>query len=247
MFQQWKDVYELGLCQCVFGAAISNPHHFCQEFKKNLLNKLHTWIDSTYQQNTKTTNKTKTKKLTHTCMHAHTHTITSPMMVIVLLTALPQGTLIVIMFYNCTNNNNLHKDCVCVCMCACVLYALNFENMCIYRTCKCLGPVRVRRSKYPLLWLFPPRPNTFLVQGRFAAQNSQAMHYDTLVSVGPSATAACEDENQIITWGSTTGALNPMFHLLFDDILMLWLVLPLLPISGLIQLADYFLPQQGGG
>ena len=35
---------------------------------------------------------------------------------------------------------------MCVCVCGCVLYTLNLENM-----CKRLGPVRVRRSKYPLL------------------------------------------------------------------------------------------------
>ena len=54
--------------------------------------------------------------------------------------------------------------CVCVCVCACVracvararafvLYASNFENMCLQRTCKRLGPVRVKRCKYPLLLL----------------------------------------------------------------------------------------------
>ena len=52
--------------------------------------------------------------------------------------------------------------CVCVCVCVCgvcacgcafVLNVLNVENMCIQRMCKCLGPVQVRRSKYPLLLL----------------------------------------------------------------------------------------------
>ena len=43
---------------------------------------------------------------------------------------------------------------VCVCVCALMLYALNFENMYLQRTCKRLGPVRVRRSKYSLLLLF---------------------------------------------------------------------------------------------
>ena len=55
--------------------------------------------------------------------------------------------------------------CVCVCMCVCarayaslcvcvrvcvafMLYALNFDNMFLPRTCKRLGPVRVRRCKY---------------------------------------------------------------------------------------------------
>ena len=31
------------------------------------------------------------------------------------------------------------------------MYALNFDNMYLWRTCKRLGPVRVRRSKYLLL------------------------------------------------------------------------------------------------
>ena len=48
------------------------------------------------------------------------------------------------------------RACVCesVCVRACVLcmlYALNFDNMYLYRTCKRLRPVRVRRSKYSLL------------------------------------------------------------------------------------------------
>ena len=34
-----------------------------------------------------------------------------------------------------------------------MLYALNFDNMYLWRTCKRLGPVRVRRSKYSLLLL----------------------------------------------------------------------------------------------
>ena len=40
---------------------------------------------------------------------------------------------------------------VCVCVCAFMLYALNFEQMCIQGMCKCLGPVQVSRSKYQLL------------------------------------------------------------------------------------------------
>ena len=36
------------------------------------------------------------------------------------------------------------------CVCAFMLYALNFDNMYLHRTCKRLGPVRVRRSKYSL-------------------------------------------------------------------------------------------------
>ena len=50
--------------------------------------------------------------------------------------------------------------CVCVCLCvcvraracvrACVLYAVNLKNNDIQRICKRLGPVQVRRSKYPL-------------------------------------------------------------------------------------------------
>ena len=49
------------------------------------------------------------------------------------------------------------RVCVCVCVCvhAFVLYALNFENMCIERMCKRLGPVKARRSKYPLLGCLP--------------------------------------------------------------------------------------------
>ena len=43
--------------------------------------------------------------------------------------------------------------CVRACVCAFMLYALNFDNMYLYRTCKHLGPVRVRRSKYSLLLL----------------------------------------------------------------------------------------------
>ena len=34
-----------------------------------------------------------------------------------------------------------------------MLYALNLDNMYLQRTCKRLGPVRVRRSKYSLLLL----------------------------------------------------------------------------------------------
>ena len=56
------------------------------------------------------------------------------------------------------------RACVCVCVCmhvsmcgwvggCVVLYALNFDNMYMYRMCKRLGPVRVRHSKYPLLLL----------------------------------------------------------------------------------------------
>ena len=45
--------------------------------------------------------------------------------------------------------------CVRSCMCAFMLYALNFDNMYFQRTCKRLGPVRVRRSKYSLLLLDP--------------------------------------------------------------------------------------------
>lgn len=44
--------------------------------------------------------------------------------------------------------------CVCVCMYVFMLYVLNFEQMCIPRMCKmckCLGPMRVSRSKYQLL------------------------------------------------------------------------------------------------
>ena len=43
--------------------------------------------------------------------------------------------------------------CACMCVCAFMLYALNFDNMYLPRTCKRLRPVRVRRSKYSLLWL----------------------------------------------------------------------------------------------
>ena len=51
---------------------------------------------------------------------------------------------------------------VCVCLCLCVgvrastfvLYALNFKKLYIERTCKCLGPVRVRRSKYPIFCIY---------------------------------------------------------------------------------------------
>ena len=43
------------------------------------------------------------------------------------------------------------RACVRACVCVCVLYALSFDNMYLYRTCKRLGPVRVRRSKYSLL------------------------------------------------------------------------------------------------
>ena len=42
---------------------------------------------------------------------------------------------------------------VCVCVCAFMLYALNFDNMYLYRMCKRLGPVRVRHSEYSLLLL----------------------------------------------------------------------------------------------
>ena len=43
---------------------------------------------------------------------------------------------------------------MCGCMCVCVvLYALNFDNMYMYRMCKHLGPERVRHLKYPLLLL----------------------------------------------------------------------------------------------
>ena len=46
------------------------------------------------------------------------------------------------------------EEVVDVCgVCAFVLYALNFDNIYMYRICKRLGPVRVRRSKYPLLLL----------------------------------------------------------------------------------------------
>ena len=45
--------------------------------------------------------------------------------------------------------------CACVCVCAFMLYALNFDNMYLERTCKRLGSVRVRRSKYsPSLLLY---------------------------------------------------------------------------------------------
>ena len=43
--------------------------------------------------------------------------------------------------------------CVRACACAFMLYALNFDNMYLSRTCKRLGPVRVRLSKYSLLLL----------------------------------------------------------------------------------------------
>ena len=43
--------------------------------------------------------------------------------------------------------------CVHACVCAFMLYELNFDNMSLQRTCKRLGPVRVRRSKYSLLLL----------------------------------------------------------------------------------------------
>ena len=43
--------------------------------------------------------------------------------------------------------------CACVCVCAFMLYALNSDNMYLQRTCKRLGPVWVRRSKYSLLLL----------------------------------------------------------------------------------------------
>ena len=47
------------------------------------------------------------------------------------------------------------RACVCVCVrarvCALVLYALNFDNKCLQIMYKRLGPVGVRRSKYPLL------------------------------------------------------------------------------------------------
>ena len=48
---------------------------------------------------------------------------------------------------------------MCVCVCArararvFVLHALNFENNVHLKMCERLGPVRVRRSKYPLLLL----------------------------------------------------------------------------------------------
>ena len=47
------------------------------------------------------------------------------------------------------------RACVCarVCVCAFVRYALHFENTCFQRICNRLGPVMVRRSKYPLLLL----------------------------------------------------------------------------------------------
>ena len=54
------------------------------------------------------------------------------------------------------------RACVCESLCAFMLYALNFDNMYLYRTCKRLGPVRVRRSKYSLLLL-----------------NSSAQHHST--------------------------------------------------------------------
>ena len=40
-----------------------------------------------------------------------------------------------------------------MCVCAFMLCVLNFENMDIKRMCKCLGPLQVRHSKYPLLTL----------------------------------------------------------------------------------------------
>ena len=43
---------------------------------------------------------------------------------------------------------------MCVCVCALMLYALIFDNMYLYRMCKHLGPVRVRRSKYSVLLLW---------------------------------------------------------------------------------------------
>ena len=75
--------------------------------------------------------------------------------------------------------------CVCVCvrararvcerLCAFVLYALNFENMCIKRTRKRLGPVRARQSKYPFLCLL-----IFYIFIRFRARrftcSSQTQH-----------------------------------------------------------------------
>ena len=48
---------------------------------------------------------------------------------------------------------------VCLCVrarmyvCAFGLYALNFENLCILRMCKSLGPVQVGCFNYPLLLL----------------------------------------------------------------------------------------------
>ena len=56
--------------------------------------------------------------------------------------------------------------CVCMCMCVCVcVCALNLENMNMHRICKRLGPVRVRRSKYPLFLLENHHPN-FIVNSR---------------------------------------------------------------------------------
>ena len=43
--------------------------------------------------------------------------------------------------------------CVRVRVCAFMLYALNFDNMYLQRTCKRLGPVRIWRSKCSLLLL----------------------------------------------------------------------------------------------
>ena len=43
--------------------------------------------------------------------------------------------------------------CACVCVRAFMLYALKFDSMYLPRTCKRLGPVRVRCSKYSLLLL----------------------------------------------------------------------------------------------
>ena len=48
------------------------------------------------------------------------------------------------------------RACVCrsVCVCAFMLYALNFDNnYVLVKTCKRLGPERVRHSKYSLLLL----------------------------------------------------------------------------------------------
>ena len=40
-------------------------------------------------------------------------------------------------------------------VCAFMLYALNFDNMYLQRTCKRLGPVRIWRSKCSLLLILP--------------------------------------------------------------------------------------------
>ena len=44
--------------------------------------------------------------------------------------------------------------CVYVYVCAFMLYALNFDSVYLSRTCKRLGPERVRCSKYSSLLLF---------------------------------------------------------------------------------------------